>query len=65
MDNIQKYDGVDGLQRPLLPLFGDEQSFARDLGVCPAHPWGKSLIPRTAGILPEAGTISEKLMDKK
>ena len=32
MDGIQKYHGVDRLQRPLLPLFGDGQ----DLGGDPA-----------------------------
>lgn len=30
VDGIQKYHGVDGLQRPLLPLFGDGQNLVRD-----------------------------------
>ena len=30
VDGIQKYHGVDGFQRPLLPLFGDGQNLVHD-----------------------------------
>ena len=30
VDGIQKHNGVDGLQRPLLPLFGNGEDLVRD-----------------------------------
>ena len=34
VDGIQKYHGVDGFQRPLLPLLGDGQDIVRNSADC-------------------------------